>query len=103
MKFNKSLKQEFYWLMTNIRNKDDCILASKPKILTKSVMTEKIFLACEKINLNFKIRILSNIKRYLNVQPNSYFLASDDELWLFWSDNQKSIGIFFIQLTKNLA
>jgi hypothetical protein len=37
--------------MTNIRNKDDCILASKPKILTKSVMTEKIFLACEKINL----------------------------------------------------
>jgi hypothetical protein len=41
--------------MTNIRNKDDCILASKPKILTKSVMTEKIFLACEKINLNIKI------------------------------------------------
>jgi hypothetical protein len=44
--------------MTNIRNKDDCILASKPKILTKSVMTEKIFLACEKINLKFKISIL---------------------------------------------
>jgi hypothetical protein len=44
--------------MTNIRNKDDCILASKPKILTKSVMTENIFLACEKINLNFKISIL---------------------------------------------
>jgi len=69
LKFNKSLKQEFYWLMTNIRNKDDCILASKPKILTKSVMTEKIFLACEKINLNFKISIL-------NLTSNAILMSS---------------------------
>jgi len=69
LNFNKSLKQEFYWLMTNIRNKDDCILASKPKILTKSVMTEKIFLACEKINLNFKISIL-------NLTSNAILMSS---------------------------
>jgi len=69
LNFNKSLKQEFYWLMTNIRNKDDCILASKPKILTKSVMTEKIFLACEKINLNIKISIL-------NLTSNAILMSS---------------------------
>ena len=45
--------------MINIRNKDDWIPASKPKTLTKSVMTEKIFLACEKIKLNIKISILN--------------------------------------------
>jgi len=56
-------------LMTNIRNKDDCILASKPKILTKSVMTEKIFLACEKINLKFKISIL-------NLTSNAILMSS---------------------------
>ena len=61
--------QEFYWLMTNNRNKDDCILASKPKILTKSVMTEKIFLACEKINLNFKISVL-------NLTSNAILMSS---------------------------
>jgi hypothetical protein len=55
--------------MTNIRNKDDCILASKPKTLTKSVMTEKIFLACEKINLNFKISIL-------NLTSNAILMSS---------------------------
>jgi hypothetical protein len=55
--------------MTNIRNKDDCILASKPKILTKSVMTEKIFLACEKINLNIKISIL-------NLTSNAILMSS---------------------------
>jgi hypothetical protein len=55
--------------MTNIRNKDDCILASKPKILTKSVMTEKIFLSGEKINLNFKISIL-------NLTSNAILMSS---------------------------
>jgi len=53
--------------MTNIRNKDDCILASKPKILTKSEMTKKIFLASEKINLNIKISILNLISNAISM------------------------------------